>query len=62
MARRSDAKNIGIQLTPSEWQALESYARLIKRDKATVIRAALATFIPKFPTNAWEKDRQDAKD
>lgn len=62
MARRTDAKNVGIQLTPDEWQALESYARLIKRDKATVIRAALATFIPKFPANAWEKDKQGEKD
>lgn len=55
MARRKDAKNISIQLTPDEFQALDTYARLIGRDKTVVIRAALASFIPKFPAGSWNK-------
>jgi predicted DNA-binding protein len=57
MARRKDAKNIGIQLTPDEYEALSACARLMGRDKSFIIRAALSAVIPNFPSGDWSKTK-----
>jgi hypothetical protein len=53
MARRKDVKNIGLQLTDEEFAALDAFCQAANRDKAVIIRAALAACIPDYPADAW---------
>lgn len=55
MARREGTKNIGLQLTDEEFAALDTFAKVEGRDKAVIIRAALAACIPGFPEDAWSQ-------
>lgn len=55
MARREGVKNIGLQLTDEEFAALDAFAKAENRDKATIIRAALAACIPGYPADAWSQ-------
>lgn len=55
MPRRDDSINISFQLTEDEHAALTAFAKANKRDKTTVIRAALAQLVPNFPADEWSK-------
>lgn len=55
MPRRTGSKNIGIQLTPEEFTALNVFAKVTGRDKSEVVRAALAAYISGYPGNVWQE-------
>lgn len=61
MPRRVDSKNIGLQLTPAEFAALNVFAELTGREKSEVVRAALAAYIPGYPDDAGIATRQKAE-
>ena len=53
MPRRKGVKNIGLQLTDDEFNALDAYAEYIGYDKSAVIRGALRQIVPNFPADTW---------
>lgn len=48
MTRRTDARNLSIQLTPEQYAVLENAAALRKVDISTLVRDTLGQGIPEF--------------
>jgi len=58
MPRRPDSTNLGIQLTPAQYAALETAARAAGLTLAAYVRAVLGANVPGFTLDIQQRKRR----